>query len=54
MKDFLALRIRKSVPKELVIANSKFLAILDLVKFSFLNLVKFGVVDRFLIPSPIL
>ena len=44
----MALKIRKSVPKELVFAKSDFL---DLVNFGFLDFADFAAVDRFLIFS---
>ncbi len=52
MKAFLALRVKKSIPKELAFAKfwdftkSDFLG---LVNFGFLDLADFATVDRFLI-----
>lgn len=48
MKSFLAPKVKKSVPKELVI--TKFFAFtnfnfLDLIKFAFVDLTKFAIVD---------
>ncbi len=54
MKVFLALRVRKSI-LELTFTKSAFgkSDFLDLVNFYFLDLVKFSMVDRFLILLPI-
>ncbi len=51
MKVFLALRVKKSVLKELAFAKSDFLV---LVNFGFLDLTDFAAINRFLILLPTL
>ena len=53
MKASLALKVRKSIPREFAFAKSDFLG---LVSFGFLDLADFAAVDRFskLSPTPLL
>ena len=50
MKAFLALKVRKSIPEELVFTKSDFLG---LVNFGFLDLANFAVIDSTLTFLPI-